>query len=154
VHHVRKASSEDFLTEVSGTNGLAGAADAVLVLKRMRAQADGILSVTGRDVDEAEYAMSFEPSAGAWTLLDGPAADYQMQDARALIVRFVRDYPGSKPAQIADALQLDNAAVRQHCSRAMKAGQLRAEPGGRYYPAEGCDSNTPPELSHLSQLSL
>jgi predicted MFS family arabinose efflux permease len=29
VHHVRKAGSEDFLTEVSGTNGIAGAADGV-----------------------------------------------------------------------------------------------------------------------------
>ncbi|WP_408909798.1 AAA family ATPase [Streptomyces luteolus] len=34
VHHVRKAGSDDFLAEVSGTNGLAGAADATLVLKR------------------------------------------------------------------------------------------------------------------------
>jgi RecA-family ATPase len=41
VHHVRKAAAEDFLATVSGTNGLAAAADAVLVLERPRAQADG-----------------------------------------------------------------------------------------------------------------
>ena len=52
VHHVRKATSDDFLATVSGTNGLAGAADAVLVLERPRAQADGVLHVTGRDVEE------------------------------------------------------------------------------------------------------
>lgn len=69
VHHVRKAGSDDFLTEVSGTNGIAGAADATLVLKRARGQADGILHVTGRDVDEAEYALSFQPASGAWHLL-------------------------------------------------------------------------------------
>jgi hypothetical protein len=64
VHHVRKAGSDDFLTEVSGTNGLAGAADATLVLKRARNQGDGVLHVTGRDVDEAEYALTFNPDNG------------------------------------------------------------------------------------------
>ncbi|MFD9278443.1 AAA family ATPase [Streptomyces mirabilis] len=39
VHHVRKAGSDGFLTEVSGTNGIAGAADATLVLKRARGRA-------------------------------------------------------------------------------------------------------------------
>jgi RecA-family ATPase len=48
VHHVRKAGSDDFLTEVSGTNGIAGAADATLVLKRGRGKADGLLHITGR----------------------------------------------------------------------------------------------------------
>ncbi|MGH9283643.1 MAG: AAA family ATPase, partial [Acidimicrobiales bacterium] len=72
VHHVRKAAAEDFLATVSGTNGLAGAADAVLVLERARANSNGVLHVTGRDVDETDYALSFDPAAGAWTLLDGP----------------------------------------------------------------------------------
>ena len=73
VHHVRKAGAEDFLEAVSGTNGLAGAADATLVLRRPRGEADGILCVTGRDVDESEHALRFTAANGAWTLLDGPA---------------------------------------------------------------------------------
>ncbi|MFF5606014.1 AAA family ATPase [Streptomyces cellulosae] len=93
VHHVRKAGSEDFLTEVSGTNGIAGAADATLVLKRARGQADGILHVTGRDVDEAEYALSFQPASGSWHLLDGPVTDHTVSDTRATILRYVRAPP-------------------------------------------------------------
>ena len=151
IHHVRKQAAEDFQDTVSGTNGLTGAVDATLVLKRARGQADGVLHVTGRDVEEAEYAMSFDASSGAWTKLDGPAGDYQLQDTRALIVRFVRDHPGLKPAAIADALQLKPDTVRQTCSRMAKAGQLRAATGGSYFPAEsGSDSDTTPPLSHLS----
>jgi hypothetical protein len=64
VHHVRKAGSDDFLATVSGTNGIAGAADAVLVLERGRNNADGVLHITGRDVEETDYAISFDPTDG------------------------------------------------------------------------------------------
>lgn len=154
VHHVRKAASEDFLTTVSGTNGLAGAADAVLVLERARAQADGVLHVTGRDVDETDYALSFDPAAGAWRVLDGPATDYLMRDTRAMVLRHLRDYPGQKPKQIADALNLDPATIRQTCRRMADDGQLHASPGGTYRPAsdtgdgsDSTDSITPSLLS-------
>ena len=135
IHHVRKQGADDFQDMVSGTNGLTGAVDATLVLKRTRGQADGVLHVTGRDVEEAEYAMSFNAHSGAWTKLDGPATDYDMGDTRALITRFVRDYPGHKPAAIADALQLNPNTVRQTCTRMTKDSQLRADRGA-YYPPE------------------
>lgn len=150
VHHVRKAAAEDFLATVSGTNGLAGAADAVLVLERARAQASGVLHVTGRDIDETDYALSFDPTAGAWSLLDGPADEYLMRDTRALISRHLRDHPGAKPAHIAEALNLAPATVRQTCARMATDGQLRAEPGGHYYPPTSSDNSDAPGLSQLS----
>jgi DNA-binding Lrp family transcriptional regulator len=150
VHHVRKAASEDFLTEVSGTNGLAGAADAVLVLKRGRAQADGVLHVTGRDVEEAEMALSFDAQNGAWSVLDGPAQEHQMQDTRATIARFLREHPdGRKPKDIAEALQLNPTNVRQTCRRMADDGQLR-DSNGSYYPPEPSDSRDTPAVSPLS----
>ncbi|MCT9109459.1 helicase RepA family protein [Streptomyces mirabilis] len=72
VHHVRKAGSDGFLTEVSGTNGIAGAADAPLVLKRARGQADGILHVTGRDVDEADTPSASNPPPAPGTYWTAP----------------------------------------------------------------------------------
>jgi hypothetical protein len=158
VHHVRKQASEDFLSTVSGTHGLAGAADAVLVLERARAQADGVLHVTGRDVDETDYPMSFDPAEGAWRVLDGPAADYQLRDTRAHVMRFLRANPGSRPKAIAEALRLDPAAVRQTCRRMAEDGQLRVTPSGQYHPADqapgdsgdASDSAVPLPLSPLS----
>ncbi len=141
VHHVRKAGAEDFLAEVSGTNGLAGAADAVLVLKRGRAQADGILHVTGRDVEETEYPLAFDAPNGAWRLLDGSVGEHQMQDTRAAVLRFVRESPGSKPKEIADALQLNPNTVRQTCKRMADDGQLRSGSGGTYYVPQPSQSD-------------
>lgn len=139
VHHVRKAASEDFLATVSGTNGLAGAADAVLVLERSRAQADGVLHVTGRDVEETDYALAFDAGIGTWSLMDGPAEEHLMSDTRALISRYVRDYPGSKPGVIAEALSLAPNTARQTCKRMADDGQLRSV-NGAYYASRESDS--------------
>ncbi|MCX4787662.1 AAA family ATPase [Streptomyces sp. NBC_01221] len=136
VHHVRKAASDDFLAEVSGTNGLAGAADATLVLKRSRGQADGVLHVTGRDVDEAEYALRFYAEAGAWQLLEGPAAEHTIGDTRATILRFVRANPGARPKGIAEGTGLESDLVRQTCSRMAKDVQLIRKDGGYVVPSE------------------
>lgn len=134
VHHVRKAASDDFLAEVSGTNGLAGAADATLVLKRARGKADGVLHVTGRDVDEAEYALQFHAAAGAWQLLEGPAQDHTIGDTRAAILRYVRAHPDAKPKEITEGTGLDSGLVRQTCSRMAADGQLHRTNGGYSTP--------------------
>lgn len=132
VHHVRKAGSDDFLSEVSGTNGLAGAADATLVLKRARNQGDGVLHVTGRDVDEAEYPLAFNPADGAWRMLDGPAEDHQIGETRAAILRWLRTAPGSTPKAIADGTALPYDLIKKTCQRMLADGQVAADTGGRY----------------------
>jgi RecA-family ATPase len=136
VHHVRKLASEDFLAEVSGTNGLAGAADSILVLKRPRGTADGLLHITGRDVDEAEHALAFQPAAGAWRLLEGPALDHVVGDTRAAVLRYVREHPRMRPKDISTALDLDDGLIRRTCARMAEAGQLTKDGTGRYAVAE------------------
>jgi hypothetical protein len=143
VHHVRKAASEDFLEAISGTNGLAGAADAALVLRRPRGEADGILSITGRDVDESEHALRFTADNGAWTLLDGPANDYAVSGTRAAILRNVRAFPGSTPRAISDATGIGYDNVKKACQRMAADGQLIAETAGRYRPAGTPGTSTP-----------
>ena len=146
VHHVRKAGSDDFLTEVSGTNGLAGAADATLVLKRSRGSADGVLHVTGRDIDEAEYALAFQPASGAWHLLDGLPEEHTLPDTRAAILRHVRGHPDSPPKAIADAIGINGDNVRKTCKRMAIDGQLVGDTTGRYRlpPTSGAAGNSGP----------
>lgn len=136
VHHVRKAGAEDFLDEVSGTSGIAGAADATLVLKRPRGSADGVLHITGRDVEEAEYPLKFDPGAGAWHMLDGPAGDYALSDTRATILRFLRGQPASTPKGIAAGTGLNYELVKKTCPRMADDGQLTADTAGRYSPRD------------------
>jgi hypothetical protein len=75
------------------------------------------LSVTGRDVDESEYALRFTADNGSWTLLDGPAGDYAMSGTRADIMRYLRAKPGTGPKAIADALGISAENARKTCQR-------------------------------------
>ena len=67
VHLSGKAEADDPVHMVSGTNGLAGAADTILVLKRELGKADTTLYVRGRDVPEAYHVLSFQPSPAVGT---------------------------------------------------------------------------------------
>src|SRR5215208_5437111 len=59
VHHQRKMEAEDPIDTVSGTTGLTGAVDTVLVL--YRTGQGTILYGRGRDIEEVEKAATFDP---------------------------------------------------------------------------------------------
>ncbi len=134
ISHTRKMRSDDFLDDVSGTTGIAGAADAILVLKRARGEADGVLHVTGRDVDEAEYAMRFAADLGAWQLLDGPAVDLALPATRAAILGYLRQHGSATPKQIADGLGKEPDLIRKTARRMAEDRQLETDGHGRYFP--------------------
>lgn len=140
VHHVRKAGAEDWLDRVSGTNGLAGAADAVVVLARSRGAADAKLYLTGRDVEEAEHALSYDASHGAWTMLDGPASDYDLSDERRRIVAAVRHEEGLGPKQIAVATSITYDVVKHLVRKMVDADQLDTDGAGHYFPVHSVHS--------------
>ena len=72
MHHTNKGDSGDFVDAVSGTQGIAGSADSVLVLRRQRKSAEATLAVTGRDITEREIALM--TTDGRWQL-DGFTID-------------------------------------------------------------------------------
>ncbi|WP_445186762.1 AAA family ATPase [Pseudonocardia sp. Cha107L01] len=137
VHHVRKMSAEDFLEAVSGTNGIAGAADAVLVLKRSRGEADGSLDVTGRDIDERQYALTFNSETGQWSALPGEAIDHLIGDTRAAILRHLREHPSQGPKPIAAATGLAYELVKKTCVRMAEDGQIVNDGRGHYKTVPG-----------------
>ncbi|MDD7940454.1 AAA family ATPase [Actinomycetospora lutea] len=132
VHHTRKAAADDFLDLLSGTQGLAGGADGVMVLQRARGQADGTLHVVGRDVDEQELALSFSAEHGTWSLLEGPALEHLVSDTRAAILAHLREHPGQGPKAIAAATGLSYELVKRTAGRMADDGQLTRGKRGTY----------------------
>ena len=86
VTHTRKMLADDPLEFVSGTNGVTGAADAVLVLNRDTKGTT--LYGRGRDIEEIETAMRFD--AGRWSIL-GDAEEVRKSDERRKIITVLRE---------------------------------------------------------------
>lgn len=141
VHHTRKGASDDWIDGVSGTLGLVGAADSTVVLTRSRGAAGAVLKVTGRDVEEAEHALDFDPATATWKLLDGPASDYELSEQRRVILATVRDAAGIGPKAIAEQTGLDYDLVRQTVRRMVDAEQIDTDGNGHYFPV--CTPVTP-----------
>jgi len=133
VHHDRKLKSDDFLADVSGTNGLAGAADAVAVLRRVRGKADGVLHVTGRDVEETGHALAFDADLGAWQLTGTPIEDLTLTGTRAAIMACLRANPGTGPRQVADGAHIGYELAKKTLARMAADGQADTDGHGRYF---------------------
>jgi RecA-family ATPase len=122
VHHTRKAESSDFLDAVSGTLGLAGSVDTVITLKRTRTEGTGTLSVTGRDVEETVYSLTFVD--GIWKA-DGTnlaaAADNVTEQRLGTKMRAVLELVNSRnqttAADVAAHLDIIDSTARQDLRR-------------------------------------
>jgi hypothetical protein len=148
IHHTRKMAAEDPLDMVSGTNGITGAADTILVLRREIGRHDATLYVRGRDVAEADHALAFDPVSCAWTFL-GDADTYRMSQERADIVKLLADAPEPlRPKEIAEALGKNGGAVRRLLSSMTKAGTIVGLGGSYTLPpntAQPILETTPPQ---------
>ncbi|MEP6742132.1 MAG: AAA family ATPase, partial [bacterium] len=132
VHHTRKADSEDPLDLVSGSLGLTGAADGVLVLKRARGQADAVLHATGRDFEDKEIALRWDAALTTWRML-GDASEFKRSNERQeLIDLFKAECKPLAPKAVSDILDRDRSAIRKLLWTMARDGELHADGNGRY----------------------
>ncbi|WP_367582282.1 AAA family ATPase [Tsukamurella tyrosinosolvens] len=142
VHHSRKAESDDFLDAVSGTQGLAGSADYILVLTRKRQSDEGALAITGRDVTETEIAMV--TTGGRWalagsTMTEASAALTARKDAGKLgdqsaeVLALVKaSAEPVSPKDVADKLGINNDTAGKYLRRLSDGGRVRKAGRGTY----------------------
>ena len=155
VTHTRKMGADDAFDTVAGSTGLTGAADTTLVLKRARGEASAVLHVTGRDVEESEYALTFDPPTGSWTL-DGNAlaeaasragafkASENLGEKAFAVIDYVAQHPaGVRSADVVAAVEgIDSTAARQLLKRAADAGRIAKIDRGLYAPTTSATSVT------------
>jgi hypothetical protein len=144
VHHTRKTETSDFVDSVSGSHGIAGSADFILALSRKRQSDEALLSVTGRDVVEGEYALT--TNNGHW-LLDGEdlrassAIAFERRDTGALsdrtadALRFVNSRPaGTRPVDLAEYLGITTNDAGTYLRRLESSDRIKKLSRGLYVP--------------------
>jgi hypothetical protein len=131
VCHLRKSQEEaDPFEKVSGTMGLSGAADTVLILDR-----DGqgtTLYGRGRDIEEIEQAVEFDRDTARWRVL-GEATEVRRSDQRTAIIKLLLEADAPiTPAEIAAATGMNDNNVRQLLLKMTKSGEVKKTEKGRY----------------------
>jgi len=80
VHHLRKSMADgDYFERISGSMGITGACDSVMVLQGKRGDATSTLAISSRDFESAELVVSFEN--GRWSLRSTDSESYREEQA-------------------------------------------------------------------------
>ncbi len=130
VHHVRKADAEDPFDTVSGSTGLTGAADSTLILTRRESDSGVILYGRGRDLEEFERGLEFDPDTCRWRDLGDPVEAFA-GDTRTAIFEAIRAGKAAAKDIISETgINADN--VYQTLRRMVRAGDLKKDGRGTY----------------------
>ena len=125
ITHLRKRpSQEDIYNEINGTSAIMGSADTILILKRPRNQNRGILSITGRDLQERDEEIFFDYETLTWNSTGSNAnAIPNMTPERLQIIQTMKQIGREcKPAEIANLLKKDNKVVGNMLSKMEEYG--------------------------------
>ena len=130
VHHTRKMAADDLMETVSGSYGVSGAADTILV---MATKVSGtVLDIRGRDVEPAELAIEFDKNTCRWRVL-GNAAEVHVSEQRAKILAALKD--AGQPmtiAALAEAIGTKRNPLEVLLGRMARDGEIQRVAKGLY----------------------
>jgi hypothetical protein len=123
IHHVRKgAADNDPIDKISGTLGLSGGSDSLLILDRDSNGAT--LYGRGRDIEGIERAVRFSRETCRWDVL-GEAADVRRSSERASILEVLRAAAEAlTPLKIAQEAEMPRPNVRQMLKKMVEDGEV------------------------------
>jgi RecA-family ATPase len=90
ITHDRKAGSEDWMTRITGTRGVTGAADFVIFISRKRTETIGTIFVTGRDIEDRAFDVEF--TGMGWRPAEIELVIGAKSETRQTIFHWVREH--------------------------------------------------------------
>jgi len=129
-HHKKKDQGEsDPILDVSGSVAKVGVADAIWGLYREQGKTGVVLHIIGRDLDEKQAHLSFDPSTLCWQN-DGDPRAAKMSEARQDILDALRVKGGKGTlAQVAKETGKDKGNLSRQLKDMVNDGLLRVANG-------------------------
>lgn len=135
IDHHKKGRADDPVDDVMGSTGKAAVADGLLGLYRQRGDSTATLKVTGRDCDEQELHLKFDPIVCCWQMVtDEHGIKANSQQAR--ILSALEDLDGEATlTQVAGFLDRDKSNVAKELAELVAKCLLTKTRKGRetYY---------------------
>ncbi len=138
VHHTRKQQADDKFDMISGTNGLAGAADgAFLLQKEKRTDGTATLDMVGRDQQDQRFYLTKDKERLTWMLERMEAEQWieppdPILEAIATLVTVERPTWGGTATELAATLQVDMKPNALAMRLNVRAGKLLTDYHIRY----------------------
>ena len=134
LHHLKKLSAKeematDWMTHLSGSMGLTGAADTILVLKRERASTYGTLKMSGRDIEEREYRMKLD--GFGWFITDDDPK-LSLPTWKKQILDYLEEHGKVTPMALSDKFRISIEGARKQLQRAHNDGLIKRLEFGVY----------------------
>lgn len=132
VHHVRKMEADDPFDTISGTHGLTGIFDTLMVMSR---HGDSVkLAAQGRDLEPYEKALERDQLTGGW-IIKGDAGEIAKTTERQELLDALSE-SGDQPlslAAIASAVGKSKANTRYLLKQLIGEGRVTQPAYGKYH---------------------
>ena len=137
IHHVRKMDADDVFDTISGTHGLTGIFDTLMVLARHGEGAK--LSAQGRDLDGYEKSLERDRRTGGWTVKGDAVALAKTGERQELLDILAKANLPMTLAQLASAVGKKSDTTRHLLKSLVAEGTI-------YQPYHGSYAVTPYQL--------
>jgi AAA domain len=132
IHHTRKMVASDPIDMVSGSVGITGGADSILVLMRPRDQKDATLHTISREADVDAMALLWDPELCQWNLV-GKAADHQLCGEKKQVIDFLmKSTTPVTPAELAGVIGKNSHAIQYLLGQLADEGRCERMGRGKY----------------------
>ncbi len=132
VHFNKRTDFEDSFHSISGSTGLTGAADTIILLNGNRKMIKSKLTIVGRDIDQNDLTITFNKDRWQWLLEDDTDEDDKSDERKAIILLLQKTDRPMRSAEIAKTLDKKDNAVRQLLPKLLNGGDIIKTKRGLY----------------------
>jgi len=130
VHHLRKTDADDVFDTFSGTFGITAAADGLLALVKSKDSAE--LHITGRDLENEEYALKFEAHKLSWEII-GKSEDVQSSKVKQQVYDILKGTDATfSPKDLSDITSVKKHYVQKALTKLAAEGEIERTGRGKY----------------------